>query len=51
MPFVNVFLDVGAAITAFKLIWNYPNVFSNDIVHHGDFHFMKRDFQCCWHDD
>ena len=44
MPFVNVILDVGAAVSACKLIWNYPNVFSNVIVHLGDFHFMKEIF-------
>ena len=44
MPFSNVFLDVGASINACKLIWNYTNVFSNVIVHLGDFHFMKEIF-------
>ena len=29
MPYVNVFLDVGAAMNAYKLVWNYPDKFSN----------------------
>ena len=44
MPFVNVTLDCGAAMNAFKLIWNYPTVFDNVIIHLGDFHFMKEIF-------
>ena len=24
MPYVNVTLDVGAAVNAYKVIWNYP---------------------------
>ena len=44
MPYVNVTLDCGAAINAYKLIWNYPTVFDNIIIHLGDFHFMKEIF-------
>ena len=44
MPYVNVTLDCGAAVNAYKLIWNYPTVFDNVIVHLGDFHFMKEIF-------
>ena len=41
MPYVNVTLDCGAAVNAYKLVWNYPAVFDNVIIHLGDFHFMK----------
>ena len=44
MPHLNVFLDVGAAMNACKLVWNYPDKFSNVLVHLGDFHFMKEIF-------
>ena len=44
MPYVNVFLDVGAAMNAYKLVWNYPDNFSNVLVHLGDFHFIKEIF-------
>ena len=45
MPYVNITLDVGAAINAFKLIWNYEEVFKNIVIHLGDFHFMKENFK------
>ena len=44
MPFVNVSLDVGAAMNAYKLTWNYPEKFRNVIIHLGDFHFIKENF-------
>ena len=45
----NIFLHhlsilIRAAINFFKLMWNYPSVFDNVIVHSGDFHFMKEIF-------
>lgn len=45
MVYVNVTLDVGAAINAFKTIWHYPEKFKNVVIHLGDFHFMKENFQ------
>ena len=45
MPYVNVTLDVGAAINAFKATWNHPERFRNIFIHLGDFHFMKENFQ------
>ena len=45
MPYVNVTLDVGAAINAFKLLWKYSQQFSNVIIHLGDFHTMKENFK------
>ena len=44
MPYVNVTLDVGAAMNAFKVVWNYPKKFGNVIIHLGDFHFIKENF-------
>ena len=44
MKYANVTLDCGAAINAFKTIWQYPLKF-NVVVHLGDFHFMKENFR------
>ena len=44
MPYVNLTLDVGAAINAYKVIWSYPDLFKNVMIHLGDFHFMKENF-------
>eukprot|EP00794_Sanderia_malayensis_P014431 gene14431-biopygen11526 len=44
MPYVNVTLDVGAAMNAFKVVWNYLKKFGNVIIHLGDFHFIKENF-------
>ena len=41
MPYVNLTLDVGAFINAYKVLCNYPEKFSNVVLHLGDFHFMK----------
>ena len=45
MKYCNVTLDVGAAINAFKTVWHYPEKFKNVVIHLGDFHFMKENFQ------
>jgi len=45
MPYVNVTLDVGAAINAFKTIWNYPEHYKDIVIHLGGFHFLKENFQ------
>ena len=47
MPYVNVTLDVGAAVNAFKVVWNYTDDFENVLLHLGDFHFMKENFKVC----
>ena len=44
MPYVNVTFDVGAAMNAYKLCWNYPKSFKNVFIHSGDFHFLKEKF-------
>jgi len=45
MPYVNVTLDVGAAINAFKTVWNHPITYANVVIHLGGFHFIKENFQ------
>ena len=45
MKYVNVTLDCGAAINAYKTIWQYQRKFENVIIHVGDIHFMKENFQ------
>ena len=44
MPYVNITLDVGAAMSAFKLLWNYPEKFGSIIIHLGGFHSIKENF-------
>ena len=45
IPYVNITLVVGAAMNAYKLLWNYNGQFSNVVIHLGDFHFIKENFQ------
>ena len=45
MPYVNVVLDVGAAMNALRTVWNYPEEYKNVIVHLRSFHFLKKNFQ------
>ncbi len=47
MKYVNVTLDVGAAINAYKTIWCHPERFGNVIIHLGSFHFIKENFKVC----
>ena len=53
MPYVNITLDVGAAVNAFKFIWNDTDTYGDIFIHLGDFHFIKENFQvnlalhCC----
>ena len=52
MPYVNITLDVGAAINAYKVIWNFPEKFNTAVIHLGVFHFMEENFQvnfCNWY--
>ncbi|CAB3982425.1 Hypothetical predicted protein [Paramuricea clavata] len=44
MPYVNVCLDLSAAMNAYKFIWNFPLKFNNVVIHLGDFHFIKENF-------
>ena len=45
MPYVNITLDVGAAINAYKVLWNFQAQFNNVFIHLGDFHFLKENFK------
>lgn len=45
MPYVNITLDVGAAMNAYLLTWNEPELFNNIIIYLGSFHFLKENFQ------
>ena len=45
MPYVNIAWDVGAALNVFKLLWNGVEQYQNVLIHLGDFHFMKENFQ------
>ena len=49
MPFVNITLDVGAAMNAYKFVWSNPERFKNVVTHLGDFHFIKENFQVSSH--
>ena len=44
MKYVNMTVDCGAVINAYKTIWQYRRKFENVIIHVGDFHFMKENF-------
>ena len=46
MKYVNVTLDCGADINAYKTIWQYQRKFENVIIHLGDFYFMKKTSRC-----
>ena len=45
IPFIDITLNAGAAINAYKVILNYPGHFANVLLHFGDFHFMKENFK------
>ena len=45
MPYVNITLDVGIAINAYKTTWNDPVEYYNVIIHLGSCRFMKENFQ------
>ena len=43
--YINVVMDMRAAINAYKMIWNFPEKFGNTVIHPGDFHLIKENFQ------
>ena len=45
MLYVNITLDAGAAINACQFLWSNQQYFQNVVIHLGDFHFMKKNFQ------
>ena len=45
MPYVNITLDVGAAMSAYKVLWNFADLYQNVIIYLGNFHFIKENFK------
>jgi len=45
MPYLNITLDVGAAMNAYKFVWSHPEQFNNVFIHLGMFHFIKENFK------
>ena len=45
MLYANITLDVGTALNAFKFLWNGLEKYQNVVIHLGNFHFMKENFQ------
>ena len=44
MKYTHITLDVDAAIKAYHVIWNNPNLWSDIIIHLGDFHAINAYF-------
>ena len=44
MPFTSITLDVGAAMSAYNVLWNYSYIYHDVILQLGDFHFVKENF-------
>ena len=44
MRYVNLTLNAGVYVNAYRVLCNCPKVFSNLILHLGDFHYMKEFF-------
>ena len=49
MPMVNITLDVGGTMNAYKFVWSNPERFRNGVTHLGDFHFIKENSQISSH--
>ena len=45
MKYVNITLDIGAAMNAYKFLWEKLEQFSNVVIHIGDFQYLKEDFK------
>ena len=45
MEYVNITLDIGAALHAYKFLWGNLEQFSNVAIHIGDFHYLKENFK------
>ena len=44
MPYTNLTLDAGAAINAYKFLWNTSDMYDHVIIHLGIFPFYQRKF-------
>ena len=40
MKYAYIVMDVGAAIKAYHVVWNNPDLWSDILIHLGDFHAM-----------
>ena len=45
ISYVNIIIDVGTALNAFRFLWNELEKYQNFVIHLEDFHFMKENFQ------
>ena len=45
LTYLNIVEDMDAAAAAVKVVWNCPEEFGNVILHTGDFHVIKENFQ------
>ena len=45
MEYVNITLDTGAAMNAYKRLWGNFEQFSNVVIHIGDFLYLKENFK------
>ena len=45
ISYVNIIIDVGTALNAFRFLWNELQKYQNFVIHLEDFHFMKENFQ------
>ena len=45
MEYVNITLDIRAAINTYKFLWGNLEQFSNVVIHIGDFHYLKENFK------
>ena len=44
MPYMNIMLNVAAAISVYTYLWNNYDIFHIVVIHLGDFHLMKENF-------
>ena len=44
MKHAHIVMDVGSAVKAYQVIWNNPELWSDIIIHLGDFHAMMMFF-------
>ena len=45
MDYVNITLDIGVAINAYKFLWGNLGQFSDVMIHISDFHYLKENFK------
>ena len=45
MEYINITLDIGAAINSYKFLLGTLERFSNVVIDIGDFHYLKENFK------